>query len=152
VICAINIESSPGVFAFSHGEIARVAAAAKPFWVAEVNEVVVGYLIGYAHSARYDGDEFVWFQSRAQNCMYIDQVAIASPARRQGIGSMLYNALEEVAAHEGFTSLACEVNQIPANPHSMAFHLDRGFTAVDRLRTGDGRLVALLCKRLGHAV
>jgi uncharacterized protein len=148
----INAECSPGVCTFSRGELATVDASAKPFWMAEVDAAVVGYLIGYAHSARYDGDEFVWFQSTERDFMYIDQIAVASSARRLGIGSLLYNALEEVATSEGLTSLACEINEIPANPKSMAFHLDRGFSVVGRLRTGDDRLVGLLRKRLGDLV
>jgi predicted GNAT superfamily acetyltransferase len=150
-IYAINAAASPGVSTFAAGEVERVAATAKHFWVSELDGAAVGYLAAYAHDARYDGEEFTWFQSRLRSFLYIDQVAIALSARRRGIAALLYGAVEAAAIRDDFTSLTCEVNEVPANPDSMAFHLSQGFTVVDRLQTRDGRLVQLFCKRLGSA-
>lgn len=147
-IHAINTHSSPAVSALAPGDLGHVVAVATVAWVAVVDEAISGYLIGYAPSATYDGEEFAWFRSKGRDFLYIDQIAIASSSRRRGIGAALYDALEALADRDRLASLACEVNVLPPNPGSMAFHLRRGFVEVGRLRTSDGRVAALLRKQL----
>jgi uncharacterized protein len=147
-IYAINAESLPAVTALMPGDLDRATAAAAVAWVAVVDEAVAGYLIGYAPNSHYDGEEFAWFRTHGDDFLYVDQIAVASPARRCGIGAALYDAVEARARRERLTSLACEVNVLPPNPRSLAFHLRRGFEEVDRICTGDGRRVALFRKQL----
>jgi uncharacterized protein len=144
----INSQSLPGVALFAPGELDHAAASAVVAWVAVVDEAISGYLIGYAPDASYDGEEFAWFRSNWSDFLYVDQIAVASPSQRRGIGAALYDALEALAGRERLTSLACEVNVLPPNLGSMRFHLRRGFVEVDRLQTSDGRSVALLRKHL----
>ncbi len=147
-IRAINAESTPGVSLLAPDALGDMVETASVIWVALVNEMVAGYLIGFAPSAMYKGEEFAWFKSRVHDFLYIDQIAVRSSHRSQGIGAALYQKLEQSAARGPLSTLVCEVNLDPPNPGSMAFHKREGFAEIERLHTSDGRHVALLHKRL----
>jgi hypothetical protein len=76
----------------------------------------------------------------------VDQVAIAAAGQRQGIGLALYESLADEARARQCELLCCEVNVIPPNPGSMAFHLRLGFRQYDALAVDDGRSVVLLAR------
>jgi len=147
-IRSINAESAPGVSVLTPNNLIRVVESASLVWVALMRERVAGYLIGYAHDAAYDGEEFKWFQSRGRDFVYVDQIAVAADSRSRGVGAALYRALETFAANKALRTLTCEVNLEPPNPGSMAFHRRLRFLEIDRLRTADGRHVALLRNHL----
>src|SRR5882724_11512252 len=86
-IYAINAESLPAVSALTPGDLDHAMTAAAVAWVAVVDESVAGYLIGYAPHSRYEGEEFPWFRSHGDHFLYVDQIAVASPCRRRGIGA-----------------------------------------------------------------
>jgi uncharacterized protein len=147
-IRSINVESTPGVAALTPNDLIDVFESASLIWVAMTHEQVEGYLIGFAHDAAYQGEEFVWFRSRVQDFIYIDQIAVAADSRRRGVAAALYQALETFAAARRLAALTCEVNLEPPNSGSMAFHRRQGFSEIDRLRTADGRHVALMRKHI----
>jgi predicted GNAT superfamily acetyltransferase len=148
-ILAINVEGRPGVSALTHSELAS-ALATGSVWVAEGTAGLAGYLIAYRSDAAYDGEEFIWFQSRYSPFLYIDQVAVTRQQRRAAVGFQLYQIAERAAREHGFFSLVCEVNLDPPNPVSLAFHTRNDFHEVGILDTQDGRKVKLLLKRLAE--
>ena len=75
-------------------------------------------------------------------------MAVAPEARRRGLARLLYAALEADALADGISTLCCEVNTVPANPASLAFHADLGFRGAGSLATRDGRRVTLLVRDL----
>jgi len=147
-ILRINAESSPGVTGLTGPDLTSLTGRSALLWVAVANRTVAGYLIAFLSSASYDGEEFIWFSKQMQGFVYIDQLALAEPYRRRGVGRALYAALEQWASGFACRSLSCEVNIDPPNPVSLAFHVSYGFAEVGRMRTADGRYVALLRKEL----
>jgi predicted GNAT superfamily acetyltransferase len=143
----INAESAPGVYSLTSDALDHIFDTASVGWVALVNERVAGYLIGFAPHAAYGGEEFRWFRSRIRDFLYVDQIAVRTSHRSQGIGMALYQELEVFAERNQLSALACEVNLDPPNPGSMAFHTRQGFMEIGRLGTSDGRHVALLRKQ-----
>jgi predicted GNAT superfamily acetyltransferase len=83
--------------------------------------------------------------------LYIDQVVVSGSVRRAGIGRRLYAVLEQAALLRGLCCLCWEVNTVPPNPGSLAFHGRLGFSAVGTLATRDPRNVSLLRKCLSAA-
>jgi predicted GNAT superfamily acetyltransferase len=151
-IWAINAEGQPGVSALTRDELDRVLCAPGHVVVACVPtasdgaERVVGYCVTYRSGEAYDGDEFIWFRGRYPAFLYVDQVAVAGTHRRAGVGGRLYAAVEATARELALPVVACEVNRVPPNPSSLAFHERMDFVVVGDLETGDGREVALLVK------
>ncbi len=147
-ILQINAESVPGVAALDESEFVRLMAMPNHHVAIESpNHLVVGYALAFNSNAPYDGEEFQIFQRKLlKPFIYIDQVATRIDSRRMGIGSAIYDALENEARLCDASTLCCEVNIDPPNPESMAFHQKRGFSQSEILATADGRRVALLIK------
>lgn len=112
---------------------------------------MLGFLIGFDQSAAYDSSNFQWFTARFPRFAYVDRVVVAELARGRGVGAELYAAFAEHAGANRLERLTCEVNRIPANPVSDAFHARLGFFEVGRGTPAAGKLVRYLVKTLGPA-
>lgn len=143
-ILAINAAGWPGVAPLTLHETDTMLAGITRCWVADGADGISGYLIAYAASDVYDGEEFAWFRRQCAAFLYIDQVAIAPKSRHAGIGSQLYRVAAEHALTHSLNILTCEVNTDPPNPISLRFHRALGFQSVGALRTQDERTVLLL--------
>ena len=144
----INAESAPDVSLLDAGTMQMLAATASVAWVALARGAISGYLVGFAHPAAYEGEEFLWVKSRYQDFVFVDQVAVAARFRGLGVGAALYAALERWAVQQSFRWLACGVNLDPPNPRSFAFHHRQGFIEIGRMKTTDSLCVALLRKKI----
>ena len=74
-----------------------------------------------------DHSNLSWLKSRNENFIYIDRVIVSAPAQGNGYAGLLYTDLATFAQVNGYDSLTCEVNLLPANPGSHAFHLRHGY-------------------------
>ena len=100
--------------------------------VAVVEGQVVGFLLVMSDASDYDGDNFRWFIERYKRFLYVDRIVIDQAYAGQGVGSALYGDLIEFAATQGRPALCCEINVLPPNPISHAFHARFGFKEVGR--------------------
>lgn len=148
-ILTINHDCVPAVCALDTNELARLLSMNCIGFVAEDHHNVEGYLLAFRKNEAYDGEEFDYFKSHiAEDFLYIDQIAIAQTARRKGVGIKLYDAASHWAKKHGMQKLCCEVNLLPPNPQSVAFHTTIGFGSIGELSVSDGRNVTLLVKKL----
>ncbi len=90
----------------------------------------LGFIIGFDHDADYESENLSWFQQRYQSFIYIDRIAIAASHHRQQAGQAFYNRFIDIAREKKFDHLCAEVNTIPPNPASHAFHQAMGFNVV----------------------
>jgi hypothetical protein len=110
-------------------EWARVAVCVPPD---------VALLLAFDQSVEYDGSHFLWFRSRFDEFLYIDRVIVADEYRRHGIGRRLYTEVFARAAELGHTRVVCEVNLLPPNPVSDAFHASLEFREVGQAAIDNG--------------
>ena len=151
-VFSLNASARPNVAPLDGIELARLQALSREHIVAVEAGEVRGYALVFAHDHAYDGEEFLALRSLiARPFLYIDQVVVLPSAQGTGIGRQMYEAIERAALLGRADSLCCEVNAIPPNPGSLAFHSRLGFGAVGSLATRDGRTVHLLRKRLSIA-
>ena len=110
---------------------------------ARVLDDQAGFLLAYARPPIPESSpNFDWFAGRFENVLYIDRVAVADHARRQGIAARLYADLVAFARDSGFGRIGAEINSDPPNPGSDAFHAARGFQTVGEARLeGRGKTV-----------
>jgi predicted GNAT superfamily acetyltransferase len=87
-------------------------------------------LIALDQDADYDSPNFQWFRQRYARFVYVDRVVVAAERRGQGLGRLLYLDLFARAAEAGHDRIVCEINTVPANPGSDAFHASLGFETV----------------------
>jgi predicted GNAT superfamily acetyltransferase len=104
---------------------------AEAFLAAAVGDVDA-LLIAFDQGAAYDSPNFLWFRSRFDRFVYVDRVITAPAARGRGYARALYETLFDGALRAGHERVCCEVNLVPANPGSDAFHAALGFAEVGR--------------------
>jgi uncharacterized protein len=110
---------------------------------------MVAFALAIAPGTPYDSQNYRWFDARFERFLYLDRIAVAGPQRRRGIGTRLYDAME--AATGPFDRIVCDVNVVPPNHASLAFHVSRGYLEIGRLAHGREKVVALLGKELQPA-
>ena len=118
---------------------------ADRFDVLESDGEFAGFVVTFEPGTPYDSENYRWFTERhgGHGFYYLDRIVLHEDFRRQGLGGFVYDALETVATRHG--RVALEVNVVPRNDASLAFHERRGYVEVGRL--GDSaHLVALMEK------
>lgn len=91
---------------------------------------VDAFLLAFDQDARYDSPNFEWFRARYLRFVYVDRIVVAASARGRGYARRLYCDLFERAIRTGHRRVVCEVNSVPPNPASDAFHAALGFVEV----------------------
>lgn len=124
----------------------RLRELADRFDVVAVDGAFAGFVITFGPGSAYDSPNYAWFGERhGKGFYYLDRFVLHAEQRRRGLGSQVYDEIESAAAAYGRMTL--EVNLLPRNDASLAFHRRRGYAEVGRL--GDSaHLVSLLEKRL----
>jgi predicted GNAT superfamily acetyltransferase len=117
---------------------------ADRFDVVESDGGFAGFVVTFGPGSPYDSENYRWFAERHEHGFYyLDRIVLHEDFRRQGLGGFVYDVLERHAARHGRLSL--EVNLVPRNDASLAFHAARGYVEVGRL--GDeAHLVSLMEK------
>ena len=103
-----------------------------------------GFVLTFADGSAYDADNYRWFAARHATFTYLDRIVIDPAVRRAGLGTLVYDALEQASTAPVF---CLEVNVDPPNEPSLAFHARRGYVEVGR-QGAYGHVVALLEKQL----
>ena len=141
------------VLALNEAEVEMLAPMDEPrlhelrrladrFDVVEVNGEFAGFVITFGPVAAYDSENYRWFEARhGEGFYYLDRFVLRPEHRRRGIGRRVYDEVEQRAARYGRMSL--EVNLVPRNDASLAFHERRGYEEVGR-RGDDRHLVSLM--------
>ncbi len=145
---AINEAAVPHVNSITLDCFQDFTRSAAYFRVASLATQVAGYLVAFAPGAQYDSVNFLWFQGRYRNFIYIDRIAVAANARRHGVASDLYRDIFDFARPRTGL-LTCEVNTRPPNAESKAFHERFGFREVGTQETdGGAKAVSLMAVEL----
>jgi uncharacterized protein len=122
-LVALNDAHAVEVNALGAAGLAALVAGAA---VARVVDGGLGFLIALDERTPSHGPNHGWFLARQPAFLYIDRVVVAPEARGRGLARRLY---DELATLAGGRPLCCEVNLVPPNPGSLAFHERLGFVA-----------------------
>jgi uncharacterized protein len=99
-------------------------------------------LIAFDQAAEYDSPNFLWFRDRRSRFVYVDRIIVDAEHRGAGLARRLYEDLFGRARTAGHERIVCEVNVVPPNPGSEAFHARMGFVEVGRAELApDARVV-----------
>ncbi|MGH1343347.1 MAG: GNAT family N-acetyltransferase [Nannocystales bacterium] len=134
----LNEAALPAVNSHDAESLATLVSQADRCWVATDENTLAGLLVSFAPGSEYTSAHYRWLQKRFEQFRYVDRIIISPTHKRRGLGSKLYAVLEAHALAQHATRLLCEVNVVPANPQSIAFHERSGWTAVsDRTLRAD---------------
>jgi hypothetical protein len=145
-VLALNEANVVKLAPMDEARLLELDRIADRFDVIDVDGSFGGFVITFAPGTTYDSENYRWFTERYDGRFYyLDRIVLADEHRRQGLGTFVYDELEHVARRYG--RLALEVNLVPRNDVSLAFHDRRGYVEVGRLGD-DAHLVSLMEKRL----
>ena len=114
------------------------------FRVATADDRLASFLIGLRPGTDYDSPNYLWFCDHYDEFGYIDRIAVAAHARRNGLATKMYDDFKK-ALPKGCTVMTCEVNLRPPNESSMRFHERYGFRQIASQATEGGeKEVALM--------
>lgn len=115
---------------------------------AEVNGLAL--LVAFSEGCTYDSPNFRWLKARYARFNYIDRVVVSDQARGQGLARQLYAELEELTRIDHRERLVCEINAVPPNAHSDAFHRALGFEPVgEQILEDRGKTVRYWAREFG---
>lgn len=141
----INNSGYPAVPLAQAEDIAALMALSCLVLIAEDDQgVPLGFLMAMDPGQDYDSENYVFFESRFTNHLYIDRIVLTENARGLGVGSELYERVFQRAKDDGRERVTCEVNLEPPNPGSLRFHRRWGFEDVDTQPTKGGHVVVQL--------
>ena len=106
----------------------------------------VGFVLTFLSGSAYSSPNYGWFQARHDAFLYLDRVVVDSSVRRAGVGSAVYDLIEQRATEVG-PVMCLEVNLDPPNEPSLAFHRNRGYVDVGQQVWSD-HLLTMMEKRL----
>jgi uncharacterized protein len=145
-VLALNAANVVKLAPMDEARLTELDGMADRFDVVELDGEFGGFVITFAPGTAYDSENYRWFTERYDgHFYYLDRIVLADAHRRQGLGTFVYDELEQVARRYG--RLTLEVNLAPRNEASLAFHDRRGYVEVGQLGD-DGHLVALMEKQL----
>ena len=87
---------------------------------------IAGFMILMRENQSYDSLNYKFFNSQGYPFLYVDRIAIKEGHRRKGLGQMIYSRTIEIAKELNLPT-CCEVNTLPKNEPSLAFHDSFGF-------------------------
>ncbi len=144
-VLTLNEANVSKLAAMDEARLHELRDIADRFDVLDVDGSFGGFVVTFAHGAPYDSENYRWFTDRHRRFYYLDRIVLHDAFRRRGLGTFVYDEIERVAAPYGL--LALEVNLVPRNDASLAFHERRGYVEVGRL--GDeAHLVSMMEKAL----
>ncbi|MFH6784205.1 MULTISPECIES: GNAT family N-acetyltransferase [Methylobacterium] len=143
------IDDLSAVLALNTGNAAETSPLDEPALRALVDQAflataitgpdgLAAFLIALDQDATYASPNFRWFQARYPRFVYVDRIVTAPAQRGRGRARALYQDLFARAAAAGHDRIACEVNRVPPNPGSDAFHAALGFAPVGTAEIHDG--------------
>ena len=104
---------------------------------------LLGFVICLPPKTAYGSLNYLWFNERYDDFLYVDRIAVSTANRNQKIGSKLYQAVIDTASKLG-VPIAAEVNLRPPNPDSVRFHQCHGFTEIGQFEHGQKAVIMML--------
>lgn len=147
----LNQSEVPHVGTLTPEKLVALAAQSIRFRVAEAADGrLAGFLIAMDERSTYASPNYLWFRERYPRFVYVDRIAVDPAFRRAGLGRALYADIEAWVRGRA-PGVGCEVNLLPPNPGSMAFHARVGFAQVGTQEYEDGaKAVAMLLKPIAE--
>jgi hypothetical protein len=145
---ALNEACLPAVNQLSHDRLWSLVGKTAVTRVAEVDGQAVGVAMTLAPGIDHDSMNYLWFDARMDDFLYLDRIMVADSARGHGVGQALYQDIFRIAAERpGTRAVTCEVNLKPFNRGSLRFHAALGFIAVGEQDTEGGKKAVCLMRR-----
>lgn len=115
--------------------------------VVDGDDAPAALLVLLTEGRAYASPNYRWFAERYERFAYVDRIAVRADQAGTGIGRALYDVAIDRARGAGRPVLAAEVNLVPRNDGSLAFHDRLGFRQVgEQVDPRNGQTEAMLVR------
>jgi predicted GNAT superfamily acetyltransferase len=142
-IWEINEQGLPGTGKVSEQEILDLLNYSSLSIGLFDSNSLLGFVICLPPKTAYGSLNYLWFNERYDDFLYVDRIAVSTANRNQKIGSKLYQAVIDTASKIG-VPIAAEVNLRPPNPDSVRFHQRHGFIEIGQFEHGQKAVIMML--------
>ena len=142
-IWEINEQGLPGTGKVSEQEIIDLLNYSSLSIGLFDSDSLLGFVICLPPKTVYGSLNYLWFNQRYDDFLYVDRIAVSAAHRNQKIGSKLYQAVIDTASKLG-VPITAEVNLRPPNPDSVRFHQRHGFTEIGQFEHGQKAVIMML--------
>ena len=142
-IWEINEQGLPGTGKVSEQEILDLLNYSSLSIGLFDSNSLLGFVICLPPKTAYGSLNYLWFNERYDDFLYVDRIAVSTANRNQKIGSKLYQVVTDTASKLG-VPIAAEVNLRPPNPDSVRFHQRHGFTEIGQFEHGQKAVIMML--------
>ena len=144
----INQANLPEVGSLSLSALGTLFPKLSALRIASMQGQRAGAIFLMRPGQTYDSGNYRWFCDWADDFLYVDRVMVADGFRGAGIGKALYLDAMAMAKSYGTSRITCEINTIPRNPGSLAFHAKMGFREILERDSDGGKRVMMMEKPL----
>jgi uncharacterized protein len=137
-ICALNLAAISNTSAMNVDRLATLHRLSCYHKVGCVEGSVAAFLLAMRKGARYENENFAWFDCNYNEFIYVDRIVVSSSFRGMNLGSFLYEDLFRYARDNGIPHVTCEYNIVPPNEASRSFHDKFGFKEQGTQWTANG--------------
>lgn len=137
-ILCLNAEWEHFTSRLTCDSLGQLHASAIHHRVLEAESRIVAFLLALGPGADYDSPNYRFFDSAADDFIYIDRIVVDREYQRAGLADALYDDLLDLARQLRAGRIVCEVDVEPLNTASDRFHARRGFTEVGTQWVGGG--------------
>lgn len=130
----------PSVDPHTAETLAKVIRFCTHTLIAERYGVPLGAVMLMREGTDYASKNYAWHNKHNDQHLYVDRIIVSESARGLGVGRKLYE-YAIMAAQADNVPLTAEVNTIPNNPQSHAFHEALGFKVVGKIEHEPGYAV-----------
>ncbi|WP_101926167.1 MULTISPECIES: GNAT family N-acetyltransferase [Luteimonas] len=147
-ILELNNAAGPSILPLDADRLRRLYDTAEYFRIAERDDALAGFLIGFGATSGHDSSNFRWFGEHYPDFFYIDRVVVASRRRGGGVGRAFYADVQSYAEVR-HPLLTCEVFLEHDNDPVRLFHGSFGFREIGQhVMPGAGIRASMLVKEL----
>ena len=110
--------------------------------------MVVAFMLAMKANVPYENDNYDWFSARYENFLYIDRVVVTAGYQGRRIGTLFYEDIFKFARENKIPLVTCEINILPPNERSLAFHAKLGFKEVGEQWIQNNKKVSMQAARI----
>ena len=147
-ILRINEENVAVLSPMDEAHLRRFGDMADCFLIAELDGKRAGFLIALREGCgSYESENYRWFSRQYPQFLYIDRIVIDEPYRGRSIGRTLYEQVFTRAKETAVPFVTAEVDTVPYNAESLAFHAAMGFHEVGTQSVRGGSVTVSLLEK-----